>query len=922
MKRHLSWIVATASCAIGSTAWGWFEPAEPNEVTFSPTDARFVRIVIPDTQGGEPCIDELEIYGPDGGANLALASAGAKASASSLLPGYAIHKVAHLNDGLYGNSHSWIAASPRNEWAQIELPRVARVARIVFSRDRERQFADRVPARLEVQVSLDGATWTTVARATGAVPLPEAPGAGEDVLQYAFACEDRTWRRIDPADLLARVLGQLDEMAARFAAKGLDVTEERARIEDLRRRERELRGPAAGAAARRHAALEARLLKRSLFLREPDLASLERVLFVKRQAYEPSHNYSDLFDPTGQPGGAVCSLEIPRKDGRLDPGEARLVTLYDAGAGVARDPLASFDASRIHFSWRPSLSDYFHLFVMNADGSGLRQLTEGPFHDVFPCPLPDGGLAFMSTRCKARYLCWRPQAFVLFRMDAGGGGIRPLSYANVSEWTPTVMTDGRILWMRSEYIDKGANFGHTLWAIRPDGSLPDLVFGNNTMHCYANGHEIPGTSEILCTLVSHGGDLNGPLGIVNPTLGKSNPQAVRNITPDVAPHFHMSWPRSRCFRDPFPLGRDVFIASHAPDDRFGLYLVDRFGNREVLYFDPAIGCMSPTPLRPTAVPLRLAESPPPAKETPEENAERLAGGRGQGQFVVADVYRGLGPQVPRGSVKYIRVCQEVRASLIQLPSGEYQKDHEPFEDWYATPTHKVRGPNGWPSYVAKADLGIVPVEEDGSASFLAPAGKVLYFEALDADFSEVQRMRSVVQLQPGETRSCIGCHEDRAQSPSQGRSMPLALRREPSALQPPPWGALPFSYEEVVQPVLDRQCVSCHDANDPRKIDLTGRLDPDGVPASFRTLIEGGWVHYFDWTYSQEHHKAEPLTFGTVKSKLWKLLDAGHEDVRLTREEMYRVKCWIDLNCPLWPDYVFRPKRLLAGTPAPPGPAR
>ena len=59
------------------------------------------------------------------------------------------------------------------------------------------------------------------------------------------------------------------------------------------------------------------------------------------------------------------------------------------------------------------------------------------------------------------------------------------------------MRDGRILWTRSEYLDKGADFGHTLWAIRPDGTHPELVFGNNTINCYANGREVPGTSEIL-----------------------------------------------------------------------------------------------------------------------------------------------------------------------------------------------------------------------------------------------------------------------------------------------------------------------------------------------------------------------------------------------------------------------------------------
>jgi hypothetical protein len=134
-------------------------------------------------------------------------------------------------------------------------------------------------------------------------------------------------------------------------------------------------------------------------------------------------------------------------------------------------------------------------------------------------------------------------------------------------------------------------------------------------------------------------------------------------------------------------------------------------------------------------------------------------------------------------------------------------------------------------------------------------------------------------------------------------------------LEPPSWGAVPFAYEKVVQPVWDAQCVRCHDASDPRKLDFSGTLGADRVPASYRTLITQGWVHYFDYTWGREHQKAGPLTFGTLQSKLWHLLNAGHYDVTLTRDELHRVKCWIDLNCPLWPDYIereLRPERARA----------
>jgi Hydrazine synthase alpha subunit middle domain/F5/8 type C domain len=896
---------------------------KPNVLDFPTARARLVRLAIRASSGGEPCLDELEVYAPGGARNLAHAGAGAKASASSCLAGYAIHRVDHLNDGQYGNDHSWVAATTGEEWAQVELPAETEVARVVFSRDRNGVYHDRLPSHVVVQLSTDGRQWTTAceAAAPGAPVPPPSPLTWDALLRYAFERERDMWEvlpqddALSPAhadrpalpggapywgalaklDGLSRVVKQTRDLLDRLAARGLDVTAERNRLADVERRRT--------AATDESLYFEARADKRRLFFRDPELAPLRRILFVKRHPYTPSHNYSDILDSAFRPGGGVCVLEIPRDGDRLDPAAATVKVLFDAKNGIARDAVADFDARRVTFAYRPSdrgeSAAYWHLMTSDADGAHPRQLTDGPFHDYYPCPLPDGGLAFISTRCKARFLCWRPQAFVMFRMDAAGANITPLSHANLSEWAPSLMRDGRILWTRSEYLDKGADFGHTLWAIRPDGTHPALLYGNDTRNCYVNGREVPGTAELCCTLCSHGGDLNGPVALVDTRRGPFGADAVTNITPDVRPRYHMDWAARECFRDPVPVSRDHVLVSHAPSDRFGIYVIDRYGNREVLFMDPTFGSMCPTPLRavprPPALGTDLADKPTPS---------------GEGQFVVADVYQGLEPAVARGAAKYIRVCQEVRSELERLPDGAYRKDHEPFQDFYASPTHRVTGPSGWPTYVAKASLGLAPVDADGSASFYAPAGKVLYFQVLDANFNELQRMRSVVQLQAGERRGCVGCHENRT---SAAPTRPAtAARREPSRLEPPPWGAEPFSYAKVVQPVWDARCVSCHDAKDSRKLDLTGALDADRVPASYRTLITQGWVHYFDFTWGQEHHKADPLTFGTVKSRLRTVLDAEHHGVRLDRDEVHRVKCWIDLNCPLWPDYRDRSTRPLA----------
>ncbi len=137
---------------------------------FAPTEARFVRFtILATTDGAEPCLDELQVFGPEASQNLALATTGAKATASSLLPGYAVHQIGHLNDGLFGNEHSWVSSQRGTGWAQIELPAVAKVQRLVWSRDAGviPRFDDRIPSRYRIEVSLDGKQWRTVSTEEG-----------------------------------------------------------------------------------------------------------------------------------------------------------------------------------------------------------------------------------------------------------------------------------------------------------------------------------------------------------------------------------------------------------------------------------------------------------------------------------------------------------------------------------------------------------------------------------------------------------------------------------------------------------------------------------------------------------------------------------------------------------------------------------
>jgi len=132
-----------------------------NTETFPVIEARFVRMTIVETErNDEPCIDEMEIY--EGETNVALSSKGAKATASSAFPDASIHRIVHLNDGQVGNSHSWISNEKGKGWAQIELPQSHKIDRIVWGRDRLRQFADRLPSKFRFEASLDGKTWTSL----------------------------------------------------------------------------------------------------------------------------------------------------------------------------------------------------------------------------------------------------------------------------------------------------------------------------------------------------------------------------------------------------------------------------------------------------------------------------------------------------------------------------------------------------------------------------------------------------------------------------------------------------------------------------------------------------------------------------------------------------------------------------------------
>ena len=441
----------------------------------------------------------------------------------------------------------------------------------------------------------------------------------------------------------------------------------------------------------------------------------------------------------------------------------------------------------------------FHLYAVGADGNHLRALTEGPEDDFDPCPLPDGGLAFMSTRRGGFGRChnpWEPlPAYTLHRMNADGSGVRTLSWHETNEWHPSVLNDGRIVYSRWDYVDRSAANFHGLWTTDPDGSNPAILFGNYTMRINAcfQPHAIPGSDKILFVAGAHHADVGGSLVIVDPKRialergsGEDSFDAIESLTPEVTYPEANGWPTS-WFHGPWPLSENHFLVAFSfetlpgmssgekRDTRTGLYYFDRFGNLELLYRDDEASCMYPIPLEPRPSPPRRVN--PPAEELSDE-----------GEFLLSDVQQ----------------------SLFPLPAGRTVQQLRIFQVLPKTHTHVANQPRlGYANAEsARMLLGTVPVEEDGSAYFRVPARKPLYFQAVDADGRAVQTMRSVTYLQPGEQRGCVGCHE-RPGTVVANRAL-LALRRPPSTIASGPAGSQPLSFPLLVQPVLDRQCVQCH----------------------------------------------------------------------------------------------------------------
>ncbi len=586
------------------------------------------------------------------------------------------------------------------------------------------------------------------------------------------------------------------------------------------------------------------------------LASVEEIVFAARKLNPTDgHWYANFsyyaHDPDRKAYAEGTKLY------RVNLRTQQLTTLLEDARGGVRDPQLHYDGRKLLFSYRKGGEETYHLYEINIDGSGLKQLTEGPFDDIEPSYLPDGQIVFVSSRCKRWVNCWLTQVAVLHTCDADGKNIRAISSNNEHDNTPWPLADGRILYTRWEYVDRSQVHYHHLWATNPDGTAQAIWFGNlhpgTTM---IDAKPIPGSHKIVASFSpGHGMKEHvGTVTVVDPDAGPDEAKSARTISkrPD--------------FRDPWAFSEDCFLAARGDS----LVLLNGEGVEQVVFRLPpedrnaGLECHEPRPLGPRHREVAIQS--------------RIRSDQPAGRMLLANVYDGRNMQgVQPGDIKKLLVLE-----TLPMPI-HYTGGMEPIS--YGG------------TFTLERILGTVPVAEDGSAYFELPALRSVFFVALDENDLAVKRMQSFTAVQPGETTSCVGCHEARSRSPVTGSPEPVALRQPPTKIERIAGVPDVFDFPRDIQPILDRLCVDCHgyeqtDRGGPRagRLILAGDRGPMFSHSYYMLTI----ARLFSDGRNQPVSNYAPRTLGSSASRLLTRLDGSHHDVKASPEEKAKLRLWIE----------------------------
>ena len=580
---------------------------------------------------------------------------------------------------------------------------------------------------------------------------------------------------------------------------------------------------------------------------------------------------------------------------------------------LAGDLAMHWDAGRFLFT---GLSDNNAYQIFEHD------LTTGKTHQVTPdmgpsidnaegCYVPDGSTLFVSNATMGGIPCISGLSSVgnIFRLEADGQTVRQLTFEQDQDWYPVIQENGRIMYLRWEYIDIAHYYSRILCTMNPDGTNQAALYGSGSYwpNSLFFAKPIPGQSTSFVAVVSghHGTQREGELHLFNPRVGDREadgamhqfPFSDKTVEPVIMDRLvDNSWPK---FAYPCPLNDKYILVSArmTPQDQFSVYLVDTFDNMVKIIESPGHHLLEPTP---------IAE-----RKAPQQLPNRTTPGETQASVFITDIYTGGGlKNIPRGTVKKLRVY-----------TINYAYRH--------TGGYDVVGQES--CWDCRRILGEVPVYEDGSALFKIPANRPIIVQPLDEEGCAMQLMRSWVVGMPGENVSCSGCHE--SQRDVTPTVMTMAMEKGPVEIDAFNGPERAFSYNAEIQPILDRYCVGCHDGEEDESPKLGRRpnfadmsLGVPGVERPFGPMnpdhsTRGGWPewlwgdassHYLSKSYHELHRYVRrpgpesdlrtltPMEFHASTSELVQMLKKGHHHVELDPQSWKTLYCWIDLNVPYY----------------------
>ncbi len=522
-------------------------------------------------------------------------------------------------------------------------------------------------------------------------------------------------------------------------------------------------------AALREAAKQQRVASVVERLPDADFAWPAAIAFVgdDRSLYRPlapaASSYDSLsvtiFNPRNSRAFPEHDLPAPMKVGRLlyvrdtYGAEAKPRVLLDAGRGGLGSPSASYDGKSILVSMAYDRDRFFHIYRVPVAGGPPTQLTDGPFHDIDPTELPDGRIAFTSTRIGTFEEYHNPPSRSLFVMNANGEEVKPLTYTIIFDNEPEVLADGRIVFIRSDnFFDRG-KVETLLHAIHPDGTDGYTEFGLNISPDYGSrlrafncGSPAPMADGRLA-FVSAPGITIGRLGSMDADLSH-----YRISAGDVA-----AMPDGRLL---CTTARVVAVKIQAGNAE---RTVNDIRYERICVLDHAADPPTLTPIFDSVDSPIHSSIYVGARTRPPILARRVDPLKAESRRPTGVLYC----QNARFTQKTTAGWPNVRAIRVIAGTGLTTRSSH--------------------SYIVHAgnetvELGTVPIAADGSFAVEVPADTPIALQAVDAEGRSELNEMSWIYVRPGEKRGCVGCHHSRQTAPLSDETVPLALRTQPLRL--------------------------------------------------------------------------------------------------------------------------------------------